>query len=271
MGMKLRGRIDSRRTIEHEEAIGISGACTDEGKTYLVGERNRRLFELDGDNLRVYSIVGLSSDDDLEGLACADGKIFASTESEDEGRSSDTIVEMGLQGNNARVLREFKLEYPGSLKAGSNQGLEGLCIAGDYLLAAGELLRTTDTGIRQAPILQQHFDTKETEVFWVNLSSMPGKLSSLDCRMRGSIVEVFAIERDYDVSRVLQFELDESPVIPQTVLVLDDVVRKTENFEGITVDERGEVRLYNDNQHHAVTGPSEESTIFPIAAFARKL
>jgi len=267
--LELTGELASRTVLESESAVGISGSCWDNGDQWLVGERNNRLLRV-GPNgqIDVFPIEGVETGLDLEGLACRDGRFYISTETETSGRTSDKVLVVDLGEDRAVVVDTLVLQYPAPMKAGANQGLEGLCLAGDWLIAAGEILRTNASDVRQAPILRQKIGDSNTYLHWVNLSSRSGKVSGLDCRERGGIIEVFAMERHFEVSRILQFELGDTPSKPQTVLELAGILRETENFEAILVDERGRVRLNNDNQYRTITGPSETTFLEPVPAFA---
>ena len=240
------------------------------GETWLVTERNPHLLRLASEGpVTSIPIQGAPEDLDLEGLACHEGRFYIATESDDSTRNSDVVLVVEVEGSTANVIETIVLVYPEDLLAGVNQGLEGLCIAGDWLIAAGEILRTDSSGQRQAPFLRQRLGDSNAFLHWVNLSSSTGKISGIDCRMRGNVFEIFAIERHYEVSRVLHFDLRTDSSQSETVLDLAHLVRETENFESILVDDRGEVRLTNDNQYKTVTGPTEETVLVAVPAFAR--
>lgn len=269
-GMELKGELAYRTPLEHADALGISGSCRGEDAVWLIAERNARLLRVDDDGrVRSIPIEGVPEDVDLEGLACKDGRFYVSTETEKAKRSGDIVLVVDLVDSTARVSKVLTMHYPPGMMASSNQGLEGLCIAGDWLIAAGEILRSDGTGVRQAPILRQRLGDGNTFLHWVELTSSTGKLSGIDCRMRNDVIEVFAIERHYEVCRVLHFELGDDTSKSETVLELAHLIRDTENFESILVDERGQVRLSNDNQYKTITGPSEETFLVPVHAFSR--
>lgn len=267
--LELEAELAYRTTLEHEDAVGISGSCWHDGVRWLIAERNSKLLRVDRENrIESYHIEGIPPEHDMEGLACGDGLFYISTETDQVGRTEDRVLVVELDETGGRVVDTLIFQYPAPMKAAVNQGLEGLCIAGDWLIAAGEILRTNEAGVRQAPILRQKIGESDTFIHWVNLSSRTGKISGLDCRERGGIIEVFGVERHYEVSRVLQFELGATPSKSQTVVDMGHLIRDTENFESIVVDERGRVWLSNDNQYKTITGPSEETILEPIPAFA---
>ncbi len=267
--LELEAELAYRTELAHDDAVGISGSCWEGDSRWLLPERNNRLLRVDGKS-RVTSFVleGVPPEHDREGLACDANRFYISTETDTVGRTEDRVLVVEIQDGVAKVVDTLVLPYPAPMKAAVNQGLEGLCLAGDWLIAAGEILRTNDAGVRQAPVLRRQLGGDDTFLHWVNLSSRTGKISGLDCRERGGIIEVFAIERHYEVSRLLQFELSDAPSKSHTIVDMAHLIRETENFESVLVDERGRVWLSNDNQYKTITGPSEETILEPIPAFA---
>lgn len=268
--LELTAEVSYRAPIEHEDAIGISGSCWDGSARWLVAERRERMLRVDRQG-RVESIPieGLPPAHDLEGLACgSDGTFYVSTETRDVGRTQDRVLVVEVSEGVARVVDTLIFHYPAPMKAGEGHGLEGLCIAGDWLIAAGEIQRTNSAGVRQAPILRQRLGEPDTFIHWVNLTSRTGKVSALDCRERGGIIEMFAIERDFEIHRILQFELGDSPSKIDTMVDLAPVLGETENIESIIVEPDGRVWLSNDNQYKTITDPTAEVILEPIPAFA---
>src|SRR5690606_24762195 len=97
------------------------------------------------------------------------------------------------------------------------------------------------------------------------LTSETGKISALDCRRSGDGIEVWAVERHFETSRVVRFVLPlEAPAGDRAELVTPAVVLDLaahtdggrRNFEGL-VRAPGRVRLVVDNAWVTITGPNE--------------
>lgn len=269
-GMSLVGQLASRDIISSEAALGVSGSCQEANSAsrWLVTERNHMLIEIRDEGERVFPIEGVPEGFDLEGLACDEGRFYISTETQAQNRSQDIVLVADLQGDKAIISGQIELDYPDGLKAGENEGLEGLCISDGWLVASGEVIRSDEQGVRQAPILRKKIGEPETFLHWLELTTRTGKISGIDCRMHRGELEVFGIERHYEVARILQFSLSNEVSKAETILELEHLVRNTENFEAILVDRRGQVRLTNDNQFKTVTGPSEETLLEAVESFS---
>ncbi len=269
-GARLLGEVAARKTLKSPKALGISGSCKMKGTTYLVAERNQTLFRSTQDGFETLPIVGVPAGLDLEGLACINDTFYISTEVDEDGRTSDLVLVAAISNGELHIQEKLSLAYPSGMIADKNHGLEGLCIAGDWLVAAAELIRESPRGVRQAPLLKVKLGSDVApSLHWVNLTSSSGKLSGIDCRMSGEAVEVFAIERHFKIARILHFELGVSPAESKTVLSLEALVQESENFEALLVDDQGTATLHNDNQYATITGPSEEVTLKPVSEFIR--
>ncbi len=261
--------VRERRTIVHPDALGISGACRQGTDVFIVGERNQKLFRLASDGaVSVFSIVGVPDGLDLEGLACTESRIYVSTESEAPDRESDLVLVVEIADEQARVVDTIAMQYPKGLRADDNHGLEGLCIAGDWLVAAAELAHINSAGNRVAPILRRKLSGGPTLVNWVPLTTDTGKLSGIDCHAKNELVEVFAIERHFGVARILRYQIGMGARTEPDILAIESILGKSENFEAILVQPDGSISLYNDNQYKTITGPSEEVVLAPVPAFA---
>lgn len=268
--VELTGNLGYRTIVDHPDAMGVSGSCRDGAYTWLIAERNHRLLRINGNSqVTSFPLEGIPDAVDLEGLACKDGRFYISTESDVEHRTGDLVLVVDLEGSGAKVVDVITMHYPPGMEAGTNQGLEGLCIAGDWLIAAGEILQKDSSGTRQAPILRQKIGDKNTFMHWVNLTTDTGKISGIDCRMRSSRIEVFAVERHFEVCRLLQFDLGDEPSEAKRVVELAHIVREGDNFESLLVDDEGYARLSNDNQYIKISGATEETMLTPIRGFAR--
>ncbi len=268
--VELMGRVGYRSVVAHPDALGVSGSCHDGSNTWLVAERNNRLLRIDPDsNVMSFKLEGIPDGIDLEGLACKDGRFYMSTESQVDHRTGDLVLVVDLEGSAGKVVEVITMHYPDGMEANANQGLEGLCIAGDWLVAAGEILQKDSAGTRQAPILRKKIGGDNTFLHWVNLTSDTGKISGIDCRIRNDRIEVFAIERHFEVCRLLQFELSEEASKAKRVVELAHITREGDNYESLLVDDEGYARLSNDNQYIQITGATEETFLAPIRGFAR--
>ena len=269
--MTLVAQLESRQQITAQEAIGVSGSCRREDRRYYVTERNHKLIGIDNSDLiEVVALEGVPQGLDLEGLACDSEKFYISTESAKPDRSVEIVLVVAIEDEVARVVDTLELAYPDPIVGSPNWGVEGLCVADGWLIAAVEYFRTdsNQAATRMAPILRQKLGSTDTFVTWLKLTSETGKISALDCRQQNDLIEVFAIEQHFGVARVLQFDLQESPATPQTIVTLEHLIRSTENFESILVSDEGKVLLANDNQHKAITGASEETSLVPLIELA---
>ncbi len=261
--------VRERTTIEHPDALGISGACQQGTDVFLVGERNQKLFRLATDGaVSVFPILGVPDGLDLEGLACTESRIYISTESEAPNRELDLVLVVEIADKQARVVDTIAIQYPEGLRADDNHGLEGLCIADNWLVAAAELAHINSAGNRVAPILRRKLSGGPTLVNWVPLTTDTGKLSGIDCHANNELLEVFAIERHFGVARILRYQIGMGARTEPDVLAMESILGTSENFEGILVRPDGGISLYNDNQYKTITGPSEEVVLAPVPAFS---
>ena len=268
--VELTGNVGYRAVVDHPDAMGISGSCFDGANTWLVAERNKRLLRIDGDSrITTFALEGIPDAVDLEGLACKDGRFYMSTETTVDHRTGDLVLVVELTATTGKVVEVITMHYPDGMEASANQGLEGLCIAGDWLVAAGEILQKDSSGTRQAPILRQKIGDDNTFLHWINLTSDTGKISGIDCRIRNNRIEVFAIERHFEVCRLLQFDLADEASKAKRIVELAHITREGDNYESLLVDEEGYARLSNDNQYIKITGATEETFLAPIRGFAR--
>lgn len=264
-----KAQIQTRKSLSHPLALGLSGSCERGEEVFLVAERNHILFRLSPDGqLKEFAIEGVPKGLELEGLACGLDRIYVSTESGEDGRLSDPVLVLALDETRAEVVDTIEMQYPQGLTADDNHGLEGLCLAGDTLVAAAELSQQSAEGIRQAPILTTSISGGPTQVAWVSLTSDTGKISGIDCHSTEDAIEIFAIERHFGVARILRFQIGHGDQNPQQVLPLESILGESDNFEAILVSPKGEIRLYNDNHYKTITGPSEEVSLVPDANFS---
>jgi hypothetical protein len=265
----------SRRSLDVAVA-GISGMARDEaGVIWLAPERDRVLVALEPSGaLRTVPLEGVPDGLDVESLAyLGDGTFALGTESNVAPSGSETgahatiylarreaervvitepvVIDMSMWG---MILRE-------------NQGVEGLCRAGRFLLAGIETVIERD-GYRVAPIGLYDLERRRWQPLFLRLTTRVGSLSALACRLRDDTFDVVAIERHFGVSRILRFRVREGETMasPTIVADLDAFVAKTPlNFEAIELGEGGAVELAVDNQYRRITGPNELATIEGVA------
>jgi len=94
------------------------------------------------------------------------------------------------------------------------------------------------------------------------LTSATGKLSALDCDLApDGTATVWAIERHFEVSRLLSFTLPpvgtgSDDITPKIERDLAPYLGRTVNLEGIAKLPDGRIVIVNDNQYTSVEGPS---------------
>ena len=125
-------------------------------------------------------------------------------------------------------------------------------------------------GRRVTPLARIDPSTGSAAAYRLALTSETGKISGLDCRARGGVIEAIAVERHFEVSRLLAFTLpeggsalekqekDDKPIEPRVIADLAGFTNGGKrNFEGVVwIDER-RAALIVDNQYRGVTGPNE--------------
>jgi hypothetical protein len=162
-----------------------------------------------------------------------------------------------------RAVREACLRFPYRLfdvQPRPNNGVEGLCRAGRWLLAALETVGQAG-GRRFAPVGIYDLQAQRWKGFQLMLTSDTGKAAALDCALgAGGEVQVLAVERHFGVGRLLAFSFDpRAParqVQPRVALDLLRAVPGEPNLEGLARQQDGTLVLVNDNQYGQVSGPN---------------
>lgn len=261
--------------VEVGTAPGLSGLAADEaGALWTVAERAATAYRIVLDaslrpTLEALPVQGLPAGIDLEGIAVLGGGRFAlGTEGHDDGVATVLLAERrgtALAVTGSIALPERAVGIP--LKA--NQGAEGVCGAGDTIIAAIEGAGEAG-GKRWAPVLRIAGGTVARSYrLW--LTSKTGKLSGLDCTIAADgTAAVWAIERHFEVTRLLRFTLPPpgagaADVTPTIALDLGPVLNGKLNLEGIAVLPDGRVVAVVDNQWKTITGPSELLVFRPDA------
>lgn len=247
------------RTLENTR--GMSGLTkAPDGTFWAIGERSHTLVQLNprGDIQARFLIEGVTDGVDTESLAwLAPGTFVVGTEVH-ERRDADSVLVVRLRGTQARVEKTWRVDYGmWRLRVDANRGLEGLCVAGDHVLAAVE--HVADAGHhRFAPLAVLHRPSNRWRAAWVRLTSGRGKLAALSCQVHGSQVGVWAIERHYEVRRIVYFRapLEGGVIEARTVLDLNQRGLPDANLEGLVRTTTGDFVLLSDNDSGGVDGPT---------------
>jgi hypothetical protein len=265
--------IDAARTVIHAPGVtGLSDLTVDDaGHLWSISEKYRALVRMapDGGGGEVIPLVGVPDGLDVEGAAWLGGdRIALATEADDPDRQADLLLFARVTGRRVVVEREAKLEYSlWPLRPRGNQGIEGLCHAGGSLVAAVEsVIGGGDR--RLAPIAVYDLASGTWTPSLVRLTSATGKISALSCRLRGdgaaAWIDVMAVERHFEVARLIRFELPVGrakpgpPRVVAPVLVTDlaPLLVREENFEGLVWDGDRSFALVVDNDWAVVSGPN---------------
>lgn len=261
-----------------DDVAGLSGAATDaRGTLWVVPERRHVLIE-QGASPRVFPLAGVPDDLDLESLAWLgthEGRerFAVGTEGVCE-RNTHAVLIAERQGEAFGVVETVRLPldlWPETV-CEDGHGLEGLCAAlgpqGEvHLVAAIEHPERDAEKRRFAPLAVRGPDNA-WRALRVGLTSETGKISGMDCRLVEQGIEVWAIERHFETSRLVRFvvpvdgapvgpDVSSGPIAPEVLLDLfpyTDSARR--NFEGLTVTS-DRVRVLVDNQWRTITGPNE--------------
>lgn len=254
----------ARQGLAEPPPRGLSGLARDaEGLVWAVEERGHRLVRLgEGeDGTEALPIQGVPEGLDLESLAVLpDGRLLFGTESQRAERAEDLLLVGERRGAAVVIVERRALAYaPFGVKAEKNRGIEGLCVAGEAVLALGEMVVEADGG-RAAVAWWLPSLGATPRPLRLGLVSGTGKLSAADCRVEGEGIRLWAVERHYEVMRLSSWWL--SPAAAQGVLKpersvdLAGRVGGQPNLEGLVVTADGELLLVNDNDHGGVQGDS---------------
>lgn len=251
-----------------QDLPGLSGlARSDTGSLFAVPEQERMLVELSvaGQEQHRYRVTGVPEGVEFESLAWLGKDRFGiGTEGGcKDGAEHVLIVER--EGDGAKVTRDIKLPLSAwGMTCDDKRGLEGLCATNGKMVAAIENPLAGKNEERLAAVARIDEATGEVAAYRLALTSKTGKISALDCRVKGELIEVLAVERHFEVSRLLTFTIplsgaaEEAPRSATIVLDLMPYANEgNRNFEGaVWLDER-RAMLVVDNKYGKITGPNQ--------------
>jgi len=280
-GCGKRAEIDRERAaalfteVTVDTAPGLSGLAVDEaGRLWTIAERDEKAYRITLDAalrpaVELFPVEGAPPDVDLEGIATLGGDRFAlGTEGHDDGLATVLVAER--RGAALAVTRTIELPARSvGIPLKANEGAEGICGAGDTIIAAIEGAGTTD-GRRWAPVLRITGGAiVRTHRVW--LTTATGKISGLDCTIApDGTVAAWAVERHFEVTRLLRFTLPPpgtgaDEITPTVALDLGPILHGRLNLEGIAQLPDGRIVAVVDNQWRTITGPSELLVFRPDA------
>ncbi|HUS64366.1 MAG TPA: esterase-like activity of phytase family protein [Kofleriaceae bacterium] len=260
-----------RYELDAPGVTGLSDITRDgQGRLWAVAERSRSILRVDRPGARpvLLPIEGVPDGIDIEGLAWLEGERFAlATESNAGLRGSDGLYLAAVADDILRVESQRDLSYDlWKLQAVGNQGVEGLCRAGGELVLAIESVIASGAD-RFAPIAVNDVATGAWTAHRVRLTTRTGKISALACVPvpgRAGAIDVLAVERHFEVARLLRFTVppgrgDRAPthvLEPVVAVDLGPLLTHQENFEGLVWQGGRDFALVVDNDWTQVTGPN---------------
>jgi hypothetical protein len=257
-----------RVTIETGGVHGLSGlAIAADGAVWTVAERGQAAYRVELDGLKVraverVAVEGLPAGHDMESAAFApDGDLLVGTENNAVGIAS--VFRLHRDGAVLRVTGDpiTLTRADAGVDVGANHGAEAACAAGDRLAVALETAGSDATG-RWAPLVVVDLATGAKIGHRVRLRTTTGKLSGLDCWAAGDRIRAVAIERHFEVTQLVAFDLPAAgapggDITTELVLDLAPVLRGALNLEGVVRFPDGRLAAVVDNQYKTITGPDE--------------
>jgi hypothetical protein len=247
---------------------GLSGlAIDDAGAIWTESERDASVFRIVLDGTRVasttrYAVTNAPPDADLEAIAwLGPGKLAFGTEGHDDERAQIALASIDEARHAITIDRTIDLPRDRlGLTVAPNDGVEGLCAAGEVVYATVESNAIDDHG-RWAPLARLDLRSGDVQIARFALTSDRGKLSSLDCTLApDGGADLLLIERHFGITNLLRAHVPPAlpaRVEPRAVLDLAPVLRGALNLEGIGVLHDGRVIAVVDNQYKGITGPNE--------------
>lgn len=258
-------------------APGLSGLATDDqGALWTVSERGYRAYRVtldaaDKPTIETFEILGHDEKNvDLEAIAVLGGGKFAfGTEGRVAGIATVLLAEQrdgALVITSSIVLSNADV----GIEMASNHGAEGVCGAGDTIIATIEGAGGTGPDARWAPVVRIA-GGKVVRKQRLPLTSATGKISGLDCAVAADgTITAWAIERHFEVTRIVTFTIPPlgqggDTLTPTVVLDIGDVLNSRLNLEGLARLPDGRLVAVVDNQWKTINGSSELLVFHPSA------
>jgi hypothetical protein len=251
--------------LDLDTAPGLSGlALADDGALWTVAERDGAAYRIVLVGDRVASVKRVPLDPvppgDLESLeVLGSGAFVFGLEANAAEGAGLALGRLADDGASIAVTRTLPLPADDNRVLEPNKGVEGLCGGNGAWLVALETV-VEEQGARFGQV-EVHRAGSPSMHHRVRLTSATGKLSGIDCRpaANATSVEVLAIERHFEVTRLVSFPIDLTAPTTVDATVVRDLadLAKGRNFEGIARLADGRVALVTDNQWKTIEGPSQ--------------
>ncbi|HRI62628.1 MAG TPA: esterase-like activity of phytase family protein [Polyangium sp.] len=251
-----------------QDLAGLSGLARDDGGTfYAVPEEDRMLLELSaaGQEQRRYRVNGVPEGVEFESLAWLGKDRFAVGTEGGCKEGAEHVLVLAREGDAVKVAKDIAVPLNDwGMACDDKRGIEGLCAAGGKIVGAVENPLPGKEDPRLAAIARIDETTGEVTAYRLALTSKSGKISALDCRVKDGAIEILAIERHFEVSRLLTFTIPLSGAAeeaPRTAKIVKDLLPYANdgkrNFEGVVWLDNQRAMLIVDNKYGKITGPNE--------------
>ena len=263
--------------------MGLSGLTEGpDGELYAVTERQGVVIALQPGAFRPLALRGLAEGLDTEGIGMLpDGSIALATETSGRRDGDQVLIAVPVrdsrgQTQSYQVTDALVLSYePWNIQAEDNKGLEALSTVGERIIVAAEAVRRDATSkTRWAPIALRDLSEDRWRYYALHLSSSTGKIAGLSCRKNKASkarLDCLAIERHYDVARILSFQIDARatspspiPLVPEVHIDLKPYLAPCTNPEGLVWLQDDTMYIISDNHHGKRQGPTRLMTLSPL-------